>query len=100
MMDAGIYEIDKQHMRMLASVAIRDGEAWRDRRLPEMGRALDEALDHIDRLREVLWCYHNESRYVDHDGDTWNYCPECGLFELWANGQLFKQEFREKGWTE
>ena len=34
--------------RTLAFVAIRDGEAWNDRRLPEMGRALSAALDIIE----------------------------------------------------
>lgn len=35
---------------ILADVAIRDGEAWNDRRLPEMGRALRQALREIDSL--------------------------------------------------
>ncbi len=29
---------------VLAFVAVRDGEAWNDRRLPEVGRALAQAL--------------------------------------------------------
>ena len=36
--------------RTLALAAIRDGENWNDRRLPEMGRALNAALDEIDAL--------------------------------------------------
>lgn len=36
--------------RVLADVAIRDGENWNDRRLPQMGRALNAALDEIDLL--------------------------------------------------
>jgi hypothetical protein len=35
---------------VLAMVAVRDGEAWNDRRLPEVGRALTQALAEIDAL--------------------------------------------------
>ena len=39
----------------LSHVAIRDGEAWNDRRLPEMGRALQSAHDEVVALRNVLF---------------------------------------------
>lgn len=41
-------------LRTLAKVAIRDGENWRDRRLPEMGRALNEVLDELDLIRRFM----------------------------------------------
>ncbi len=44
--------------RDIARFAIRDGEAWNDRRLPEVGRALDEALDECVRLRRALRAIH------------------------------------------
>jgi len=34
--------------RQLADVAIRDGENWNDRRLPEIGRVLHTALDRLE----------------------------------------------------
>lgn len=40
--------------RTLAFAAIRDGEAWNDRRLPEMGRALNDALDRVSTLETAL----------------------------------------------
>ncbi len=45
---------DLDHLRSLAAIARRDGEAWRDRRLPEMADALDVALDEITELRAVM----------------------------------------------
>jgi hypothetical protein len=45
---------DTPNPRDIARFAIRDGEAWHDRRLPEVGRALDAALDEVERLTEAL----------------------------------------------
>lgn len=40
-------DTDLVQWRKLADFAIRDGESWNDRRLPEMGRALTAALDRL-----------------------------------------------------
>jgi hypothetical protein len=43
-----------QEARDLASVAIRDGEAWRDRRLPEMGHLANRLAAALEGLRDDL----------------------------------------------
>jgi hypothetical protein len=45
-------------LRQLADVAIRDGESWNDRRLPEIGRALHDVLARLAETEEErveLW---------------------------------------------
>lgn len=49
-----VEEARERKLRELAFVAIRDGEAWHDRRLPEMGRALNETLDRVAALETAL----------------------------------------------
>ena len=75
----------------------------------------DECLDALDALAllteylERLWaclnCSHNNISpddpdnpwtYTQHDGKTWNYCPECGLMELWEGGMFFGARLAEQ----
>lgn len=44
----------RAHARHVADVAIRDGERWRDRRLPECGRVINELADRLDAAEKAL----------------------------------------------
>ena len=62
-------------------------------------KMLEDALAANERLLAALNCAHNNVppddpdnpwTYREYDGKTWNYCPECGLHELWEGGVFFK----------
>lgn len=54
--------------------------------------------EYVQRLEAALNCSHNNVppddpdnpwAYIEHEGKTWNHCPECGLIELWEGGMFF-----------
>jgi hypothetical protein len=91
---------DGQEEAVLHDAWKRDSEAYKDRWTAEQAKrraAEAEAQrlrERVTTLEQALWCFHDEEgwTFIEHEGKTWGYCPECGLAELWEGGIRVRQE--------
>jgi hypothetical protein len=88
--------------------ALKAAEAERDRLQGQLKQALGVAdmlratedmklirlRERVSELEAALLCDHHETgwSFVEHEGQMWNRCQDCGLMELWAGGVLVKQD--------